>query len=189
MSDSDSDIVLGVPGPPGQAVDAADTDEAALHSRMHPRVAGVLKGKRILTFKRMLKHFGHVDKGVAADIASGVRLVGDIPSSGVFEPKTGDERVPGRPKQWLLEQAPGVRRSLKAGSKACSSREEHAIAVEVMRKTVAEVEKGLASGPHDEQQLTNLLGPRWVPSRRFGIQQGEKVRPIDGYSGSLVNEC
>ena len=40
---------------------------------------------------------------------------------------------------------------------------------------------------YTEQELTALLGPAWVPSRRFGINQGGKTRPDDDDSESLVN--
>jgi len=37
------------------------------------------------------------------------------------------------------------------------------------------------------EQLDQQLGGRWVPSRRFGIRQSEKIRVIDDYSESEVN--
>ena len=41
------------------------------------------------------------------------------------------------------------------------------------------------SWPYTEQELTALLGPAWVPSRRFGTNEGGKTRPLDEYSESL----
>ena len=36
------------------------------------------------------------------------------------------------------------------------------------------------------QQVTQQLGPRWTPTRRFGIAQGNKTRPRDDFTESLV---
>lgn len=33
------------------------------------------------------------------------------------------------------------------------------------------------------------MGPLWVPSRRFGVKQGSKVRPVDDFSEFLINEA
>ena len=45
---------------------------------------------------------------------------------------------------------------------------------------------GWVSGQSPED-LTSTLGPSWVPSRRFGVVQGSRIRPIDDFSESLVN--
>ena len=52
--------------------------------------------------------------------------------------------------------------------------------------TLGEVEKGWLRGPPSADELAGL-GP-FVPSRRFGIVQGGKLRPIDDYSISRVND-
>ena len=40
--------------------------------------------------------------------------------------------------------------------------------------------------PIDRQQLDEL--GLWIPSRRFAVEQGAKVRPIDDYSVSRIND-
>ena len=52
--------------------------------------------------------------------------------------------------------------------------------------TMAEVERGWLVGPIEPDDLTRDLGC-WLPSRRFGIRQGKKLRAVDDYSASLVN--
>ena len=44
-----------------------------------------------------------------------------------------------------------------------------------------------SSWPMSEQQIAAKLGPLFVVSRRFGLAQADKIRPIDDLSESLVN--
>ena len=107
----------------------------------------------------------------------------------VFSPKPPDKIEEGRPKRWLWEQAPAVRASLEAVAASQRRAADRRIDAEVLRKTRVEVQRGLASGPFLPGQLDEILGPRWVPSRRFGVVQGEKVRPIDDLTASFVNSA
>lgn len=54
---------------------------------------------------------------------------------------------------------------------------------------LAEVEKTWLEGPYTEAQLSQKLGPLFVVSHRFGLEQSDKVRAIDDMSESLVNAC
>ena len=56
-------------------------------------------------------------------------------------------------------------------------------------ESALEVQKGRARGPFTAEDLDVTLGPRWVGCKRFGLRQGEKIRPIDDYSDSCVNSC
>ena len=48
----------------------------------------------------------------------------------------------------------------------------------------------MAEGPFTEDQITEIIGDdKWVAARRFGVQQGEKVRQIDYFSKYFVNGC
>eukprot|EP00972_Heterocapsa_arctica_P024790 3656595-Heterocapsa_arctica.AAC.1 len=53
---------------------------------------------------------------------------------------------------------------------------------EVMRGTLEEVEKGWIRGPYSTEQVAEVVGNLWIPSRRFGLKQGAKVRLIDDMS-------
>ena len=62
---------------------------------------------------------------------------------------------------------------------------------EVDLKTVgtpdSEVERGWASGPFTEEEMTKRMGPLWLPARRFGIEQGDKyVRLMTSVSASTM---
>ncbi|CAK0833477.1 unnamed protein product [Prorocentrum cordatum] len=161
--------------------------ERRLHEQMHPRVQGVLGGKNVLVFQHMFQSVGHADAGVASDAATGFRLVGDFGCCGAFPPKPSDKVEEGRPKRWLLGQAPAVRASLEAAAANQHRAADRRIDAEVLEKTRVEVQRGLASGPFLPGQLDEVLGPRWAPSRRFGVVQGEKVQPIDDLAASFVN--
>ena len=55
----------------------------------------------------------------------------------------------------------------------------------VWDKTMEEVGDGLLTGPIAEESLSSGA----VVSRRFGIRQGGKIRPIDDYTQSMVNNA
>ena len=50
-----------------------------------------------------------------------------------------------------------------------------------------EVDTDLLVGPCSDEKLTNVFGCRWTGARRFGIQQGDKIRSIDDFSEFQVN--
>ena len=59
----------------------------------------------------------------------------------------------------------------------------------VWQSALDETAKGWLQGPHSKEELGRKLGPLFVVSRRFGLQQQQqsKIRPIDNMSESLVN--
>ena len=46
---------------------------------------------------------------------------------------------------------------------------------------------GIGEGPFDVQEMHEQLGDDWLPVRRFGIMQKEKLRPIDNFKESMLN--
>ena len=56
------------------------------------------------------------------------------------------------------------------------ARKQNDKVIEALREaTKKEVLQGIAAGPFTAAKLTERLGPCWVPSRRFGVKQGQKV--------------
>ena len=51
--------------------------------------------------------------------------------------------------------------------------------------TEEEASRGWLEGPLSAEHLQ--LAGAWIPSRRFAVVQGEKVRPVDDYTVSFVN--
>ena len=58
---------------------------------------------------------------------------------------------------------------------------------ELFEATAAEKDRGWLAGPLSREQL-DAIGA-WVPSRRFGIRQGAKLRVIDDFSASGINDA
>ena len=46
---------------------------------------------------------------------------------------------------------------------------------------------GWVKGPFTMQQMDERFGGCWIPSKRFGVRQGGKVRAVDDFSEFLVN--
>ena len=55
--------------------------------------------------------------------------------------------------------------------------------------TRREAAEGGLLGPYTAEELTAILGDDWVPSRRFWIKQGSKLRSIDDFSEFCVNQA
>ena len=55
--------------------------------------------------------------------------------------------------------------------------------------TENEREKGWLSNPKTWQELESTFGPRWVPVRRFAVEQRDKLRPIDDLAENGVNSA
>ena len=53
----------------------------------------------------------------------------------------------------------------------------------------SEVNREWARGPFSEMEMEDTLGPLFLPVRRFGVVQADKVRPVDGFSEFFHNAC
>ncbi|CAE7310167.1 unnamed protein product, partial [Symbiodinium sp. CCMP2456] len=144
----------------GRAVELRDT-ETALKERMPEHCAKVLKSKRLAVFKEMLEASGHGDETIVGDIAEGFKLSGPI----LVRVSTGQR---------------GLRRGIiysTRGSGDCELDEA------TFAATADELQRGWLFGPIAEKDLPEDA----VVTRRFGIRQGGKCRPIDNYLESGVN--
>ena len=63
------------------------TKEQDLQVSISPRIAEVLKDKRLCLLKQLLDEAGHEDAGLVEDIKRGFDLTGALPRSGVFNQK------------------------------------------------------------------------------------------------------
>ena len=158
------------------------SQEAALKDKMDPLVRDVVGDKKILLFRGMLRDVGHPGVDLAADIAAGFPLLGDLGMSGVF--KKCDRPALLSAKE-LMTGARWAQESCRATS--CRSSGVPETDVAVFEGTMEEVKKRWLRGPLTAEQITDLLGPCWVPSRRFGFVQGSKMRLVDGFSEHGVN--
>ncbi len=117
------------------------------------------------------------DAGVVDELQNGVELTGSVPVTGM---------LPGKFTPALLsDETLSLRSSLtRDASCACSSGDAE-IDDGVWEQTLEEVSAGWLEGPIS----TCDVDPSEPISRRFGIRQGNKIRPIDDFSASGVNRA
>ena len=165
-------------------------DEAVVKSSMEPNVRKVVDKKQILLFKAMLEDAGYEDQDLIKDLMEGFPLTGTLNYCPEFPPMLRPASID---QQELLSTAKWARHSLEGKAKSrprATTDEESLIAKAIADITAEEVDpaKGWAIGPYSAQQLDDKYGiDSWVPSRRFGIRQSNKVRAVDDFSEFLVN--
>ena len=142
-------------------------------------MARVLCKKRLQLLHEIIAEEGYPDGDLAHDIHKGFDLVGRCPTSGVLPGKLVPATLRAEDVQAC---APRVQAALKA---SLGSSGDHATDLELWDKTLAEASKGWLEGPYE----WDTLGAGEVPSHRFPLRQGEKLRPIDDYTLSGVNHC
>ena len=151
--------------------------ERNLKSSVSPRIAEVLKDKRLCLLKQLLDEAGHEATGLVEDIKRGFDLTGALPRSGVFNQKF-------RPASMTCEDFRKVsnlsREALLASVQSSGDKE---IDLSLFETTLKEVEKGFIQGPINKDELP--AGS--TLAKRFPVKQKNKVRPIDDYKASLVN--
>ena len=158
-----------------------EASEERLHASMHPDVARVMKGKNLLLLQRIAESLDWPDKDLHRDLVQGFRLIGEEQPSGIFpiEPKPALASV-----EEFWERARLVKHALwQKVSESPADRLSQAL----HEVTEAEREKGWLSSPKTWQQLEDTFGSKWVPVRRFAIEQKGKLRPIDDLAENGVN--
>ena len=143
----------------------------------------ILKSKRLKLLKHILNEIHYPDLDIASDIAEGMPVVGRLKKSNIFPYKltqasmhVSDLKLHAQTlRKGLLEKIANPRYRDETIDKA------------VWDETVEECDKDWLSGPFTEQQLETLLGDNFLVARRFGLQQGPKIRTIDDYSENGVN--
>ena len=156
---------------------ALNDAEKTLRSSMDPVVAECTKQKRILLFTEMLRELQYPDMGVVDELTHGSDLIGDVPPTGM---------LPGK-----LSMATQTSEGLAARSKLVQKQLLHSVASSgdceideaIWNKTLEEVAEGWLSGPDFAE-----AGDDEPISRRFGLRQRDKIRPIDDFSASGVND-
>ena len=151
--------------------------EKAIKQRMSESCAKVLQSKRLAVFKELLEASDHKDETIVADIAEGFKLSGPIPVSGVYRAKRTSATLT---TAALRKAAHVLRRGIVHSTKGSGDAELDQATIEATRD---ELRRGWLFGPVEEKDLPEAA----VVTRRFGIRQGGKCRPIDNYLESGVN--
>ena len=155
-----------------------EPDEAALRASMDPVVSEAVKDKKLVLFKEMLEFYKYPDMGVVEEMVMGATLTGEVPITGMLPTKFGPALIT---EQDLRMQSLLRRPLIEADHKGSGDLEVDA---EVWKQTLEECERGWLSGPLEAADV-----PQDAPvSKRFGLRQKHKIRLIDDFSESAVNQ-
>ena len=152
-------------------LDKSEKEDAAMR---HPSTAR----KRLRLTRELMESLQYEDMGVLGILEHGSPLAGEVESTNVFQPCY-------RPCVTTLgqleEEADKRNRLVLSMTKSSGSDE---LDKAVLHETLEEIAKGWADGPWPVESLEKGV----TVSRRFPLQQGDKVRMIDDYSISGVND-
>lgn len=143
--------------------------EKEVKERLPEHCFEVLKHKRLSLFQDMLNDISFEDSEIASEVCVGFKLAGPISPSPVFKKK----RTSATLTVEELRQSAHITRQGILLSTAGSGDKELDDALQAA--TDKELEKGWIWGPIDESSLPDNA----CISRRFGIWQSGKCRPID----------
>ena len=153
-------------------------EENEVLSAMPTPMRAIMSTKRIALLDKILRDESYPDMGLVDDLKRGFDLVGELPESGGVLPQ---KFVPATMAVAELSSNAARARFALKGSNASSGDPD--LDTKLYQKTLDEVDKGWLRGPLEWADLESNA----VVSKRFGLQQGEKLRPIDDYSMSSVN--
>lgn len=156
--------------------------EKALRDKFDAVQKELLSDKKIFLFQRMCEDAGVEDDGLVDLLVSGVKLTGRASETGLFPFEEVEQVIK---ESQLMKSTKWNRRKILAKPAPGSQAVKEAI----WTGALEEVEKKWLDGPYTEAQLVDRLGPLFVVSHRFGLEQADKVRAIDDMSESLVNSC
>ncbi|CAE7739579.1 unnamed protein product [Symbiodinium sp. CCMP2592] len=157
--------------------------EAELHKSLAPSVAEVVKGKRLLLLDRIAKSLQWPDTRLHQDMTSGFKIVGEEYPSGIFplEPRPATLT----PEELLAQSRstkPLIWEQINDAPLDANSRELFEITEAEYR------EKGWLEQPRTWEELELLFGD-WLPAKRFGVRQRDKLRPIDDLAANGANSA
>ena len=158
---------------------AADTEALAYLS---PAQRKVLDGKKLVTLGMLAERIKHRDKNIVKEATAGFRITGFQPHSSYFA-----ERIE---MPMITEEQ--LRAAARLNNVALINKTSHSGDAEMDRilwsMTEEEIAAGWLEGPfYNLRNVEKFIGPDFVLSRRFGLQQGAKVRAIDDFNESNVN--
>ena len=154
-------------------------EEKTLKQNMSTRRRKVLENKRLLLFGELLAEAGSRDSSLIVDMCNGFDLTGKLPASNHFSQKFRPAALPTTALRGVADRARGA---LLATVKSSGDR---LVDEGVLNATLKEKELGFLQGPIDASAIPSGA----TLTRRFGVMQKDKVRPIDDYKASLVNSA
>ena len=151
--------------------------ESRLHRNLAPHARDVLKGKRLLLFQELLCNMEFPDATLVDDMQAGFRITGWLPDTNTRPTKVvvptlncsdlWSIRTDNNSRMWSM----------------CTSSGDESTDWALWQQTLKECESGWATLHVGLTQAPTSS----ILSRRFAVQQHDKVRPIDDFSVSQVN--
>ena len=166
-------------------------DEEKLHQTLDPNVAAILKGKRLLLLERLAEQISWPDKTIHKELKSGFMLTGYAPPSGIFKPEL---RPASLEKAQLMADSKYIRplilSKLAQRDRSGDVPEKERDDEKLFEITLTEAhQKHWLQGPFTPEQIASRHEDLWLPVRRFGVWQKEKLRPIDDMKENKLNDC
>ena len=159
--------------------------EKGIKKNMTKRVAQIMQNKRLALLQKLADEcLEWPDKAIHRELKDGFRLVGEAPATGIFriQPKTATIS-----EENLMTQSkylrPAIVGKTKSAGKGPNSEELYSITLKEA------TEKQWLHGPYSYEQVTEKLGERWLPVRRFCVEQKSKLRPIDDFCENKLNSA
>ena len=149
-------------------------EEERLKQRLSLRRREVLAQKRLVLFKWLLEKSGSIDTELFSDLCSGFDLTGTLPESNTFAKRFRPAHLPADVLRGVAKTA---RTTLFSSVKGSG---ESLLDSGVYDATLKELDKGFLIGPVDLDTLPEGA----TLTRRFGVRQKEKIRPIDAQAWS-----
>ena len=153
--------------------------ESQLRADMSARLSDAVKCKRLAVFEAMLHECEFPDAGVLDELKDGADLVGSVPRTGMLPTKF----KPALLTLSGLASLAAKMRSVVQFSTGSSGDQE--IDNAVYEQTLQEVQCGWLSGP----LIWSDVDTSWPVRKRFGLKQKHKVRLIDDFTASGVNDA
>jgi hypothetical protein len=135
----------------------------------------VLENKQLLLFGELLAEAGSKDTNLVEDICNRFDLTGKLPASNHFDQKFRPAALPTEALRGIADRS---RKALLANVKSSGDPQ---VDDGVLQATLKEKELGFLQGPLDASTIPHGA----TLTRRFGVLQKEKVRPIDDYKASF----
>jgi hypothetical protein len=157
--------------------------EAQLKADMNPNVAKIMAPKRILLMRSIATDMHWPDLALFDALAEGFKIAGPVTESGIF--KQGITLAEMSPQQ-LRSKTKFLKPMIIGRAKLSDGNE---LQQQLYNTTLEEAEeRSWLEGPFDPEQIEENMGSDWLPVRRFGVLQKDKLRPIDDFKENQVNK-
>ena len=157
--------------------------EQELHKTFPPWFEKLVAKKKLLLWESLLRDYAFDDLGVIKFMMEGAPIVGQHDTPSCFKSKL---------KPAVITEAQ-LRESAEARREAMilKSHQQESHVVKSLEETAKEeVEMGILEGPMSADEVSATLGHNsWSAIRRFGLDQGSKIRPIDDGRESQTNNA